>query len=91
MKKMINDLFAAVTFRFSRFLRITYFLPASNLDRYDCLVRLQKKETFLKPMVDVIVKEGKDKFAKFECVFSRSKMRPKWTHKRDVSIPYFGN
>ena len=47
--------------------------------------RLQKKETFLKPMVDVIVKEGKDKWAKFECVFSRSKMRPKWTHKRDVS------
>ncbi|KAF0296563.1 Twitchin [Amphibalanus amphitrite] len=47
----------------------------------------RKKETFLKPMVDVIVKEGKDKFAKFECVFSRSKMRPKWMHKRDECFP----
>ena len=49
--------------------------------------RVQKKESFLKPMVDVIVKEGKDKWAKFECVFSRSKMRPKWMHKRDVRPP----
>ena len=48
---------------------------------------MQKSENFMKPLVDLTVKEGKDKTAKFECVFSRSKMKPKWLFKRDVSPP----
>ena len=46
----------------------------------------QKQESWIKPLVDLTVKEGKEKIAKFEGEFSKKESKPKWFFKKDVSI-----
>jgi hypothetical protein len=46
----------------------------------------QKQESYVKPLVDITVKENKDKKAVFEAVFSKPNMKPKWFFKKDVGI-----
>lgn len=39
---------------------------------------IQKPDMFIKPLEDQHVKDGKDKIARFECVFSKSGIKAKW-------------
>ncbi|MPC14067.1 hypothetical protein E2C01_006820 [Portunus trituberculatus] len=45
----------------------------------------QKQESWIKPLVDLTVKEGKEKIAKFEGEFSKKDSKPKWFFKKDRS------
>lgn len=49
----------------------------------DCF---QKQDTFLKPLVDKTVKEGKDKKVEFEAMFTKPNAKPKWFLRKDVSL-----
>lgn len=49
----------------------------------------QKVESWVKPLVDLTVKEGKEKIAKFEGEFSKKDSKPKWFFKKDVSLDCF--
>lgn len=46
-------------------------------------------ESWVKPIVDLTVKEGKEKTAKFEGEFSKKDSKPKWFFKKDVSLVVF--
>lgn len=43
-------------------------------------------ESWVKPLIDLTVKEGKEKTAKFEGEFSKKDSKPKWFFKKDVSL-----
>jgi hypothetical protein len=42
-----------------------------------------KKDYFLKELFDLHLKQGKDKVAHFECVYSRPDQKPKWTRGKE--------
>uniref|UniRef100_A0A0P4WTV2 Immunoglobulin I-set domain-containing protein n=1 Tax=Scylla olivacea TaxID=85551 RepID=A0A0P4WTV2_SCYOL len=47
----------------------------------------RKQESWIKPLVDLTVKEGKEKMAKFEGEFSKKESKPKWFFKKDELFP----
>lgn len=51
----------------------------------DLHIFFQKQESFLKPLVDQNVKEGKDKKVVFEAIFTKPNSKPKWLFRKDVS------
>jgi len=40
----------------------------------------------MKPLIDMTVKEGKDKKVVLECIFSKANCKPKWYLKKDVIL-----
>ncbi|XP_047102318.1 twitchin isoform X3 [Schistocerca piceifrons] len=47
----------------------------------------KKQESFLKPLVDQVAKEGKDKKVVFDAVFSKPNAKPKWMFRKDELFP----
>ncbi|GAU87381.1 hypothetical protein RvY_00244-2 [Ramazzottius varieornatus] len=46
-----------------------------------------KKDHFMKELFDIRLKQGKDKLARFECVFSRPDQKPKWSKGKEEIFP----
>ena len=49
----------------------------------------QKQESWVKPLIDISCKEGKEKFVKFEAEFSKKDCKAKWFFRKDVSDLFF--
>lgn len=45
----------------------------------------QKQDTFSRPLIDIMAKEGKDKKVMFEAGFTKANAKPKWFLRKDVS------
>lgn len=46
----------------------------------------QKQDTFSRPLIDIMAKEGKDKKVMFEAGFTKPNAKPKWFLRKDVSV-----
>lgn len=45
----------------------------------------RKSDTFSRPLIDIMAKEGKDKKVMFEAGFTKANAKPKWFLRKDVS------